>query len=249
MIIKYQALTMQGQGRTNNEDCYSVLPDDGLFMVSDGMGGHNAGEVASNIAINAVAYYLRQNAGHKPADILLEEAVSYANEQILTDSRKSDGHQNMGATLAAVWQQDDLLYVAHVGDSRVYVFNDEQARSLTRDHSLVGDLLREGVITAQQAINHPQKNVLTRALGVEEQVLPDISVFEQPIPGFLLICSDGLSAYLPMEKVLPHIAARVKPEQMLPVLAELAKEAGSNDDITGVLLWQTEDTEEVSGND
>lgn len=253
MIIRHEALSLQGQGRANNEDCYSVLPEQGLFMVSDGMGGHNAGEVASRLAVNTCAEFLAENAGEKEPDELLEQAIDEANKRIFADSSQSEEHRNMGATIVMVWHREKLLYVAHVGDSRVYVFNSEHARSLTNDHSVVGEMLREGIISPEQAINHPKKNILTRALGVEEKVSPDISAFELPIPGYILLCSDGISAYLPMEKLLPQIAAKVKREQILPVLAELAKEAGSRDDITGVLLWEdqedTENTEEASAND
>lgn len=241
MIIKHEALSRQGQGRANNEDCYCVLPEQSLYIVSDGMGGHNAGEVASRLAVDTCAAYLTENGDSDEPDAILERAIAAANEKIYADSTASEEHRNMGATLAMVWKKEQLLYVAHVGDSRVYVFNREQARALTNDHSVVGEMVREGLISAEQAINHPKKNILTRALGVEESVSPDISAFELPIPGYLLLCSDGISAYLPMEKLLPTLAAKVKPGQMLPVLAELAKEAGSRDDITGVLLWEEED--------
>lgn len=240
--MQYATFTSQGKGRVNNEDCLLVLPEAGLFMVADGMGGHLAGEVASQIAVNAVADYLRQteqepNAG---AELRLHRAVAYANSRIYADSRRREEHCNMGSTLALVWQQQDLVYLAHIGDSRIYHFNQEHARQLTQDHSVVGKLLQEGAITPEEALNHPKKNVLTRALGVEEKVQADVRIFQLPLPGFLLLCTDGLSARLPMTTVLPQVAAKVSPEQMLPVLAELAKEAGSQDDITCVLLWQKE---------
>lgn len=240
MIIKHEALSHQGQGRANNEDYFCVLPEQDLYIVSDGMGGYNAGEVASRLAVDTCAAYLAENSDSDEPDVLLEQAITAANGAIFADSMAREEHRNMGATIAAVWKKEQLLYVAHVGDSRVYVFNREHARALTEDHSVVVEMVREGLISADQAINHPKKNMLTRALGVEETVVPDISAFELPIPGYLLLCSDGISAYLPMEKLLPTLAAKVKPKQMLPVLAELAKEAGSRDDITGILLWEEE---------
>jgi protein phosphatase len=248
MTINYKTFTVCGKSRANNEDCLLALPEAGLFMISDGMGGHLAGEVASRLAVDAVAQYLAdsENSGKAP-DIRLEEAISYANSQIYEDSRNSEEHFNMGATAAIVWQLGDRLYIAHVGDSRVYVFNREHARQLTQDHSLVGEMLREGSISPSEALKHPKKNVLTRALGVEESVQPDISVFELPIPGNLLICTDGLSSYLPMETVLPQVAAMVSREQALPVLAELAKEAGSTDDITCILLWEEKENRKEEG--
>lgn len=246
MIIKHEALSRQGQGRANNEDFYCVLPNEGLFIVSDGMGGHNAGEVASHLAVEVCAQYLTENSDKDEPDVLLEAAIAAANDKIYADSSQSEEHRNMGATIAIVWHKNNHLYVAHVGDSRVYVFNREQARALTDDHSVVGEMLREGLISAEQAVNHPKKNILTRALGVEPAVMPDISAFELPIPGYLLLCSDGISAYLPMEQLLPQLADKVKSEQVLPVLAELAKEAGSRDDITGVLLWEEQDMQDNS---
>lgn len=240
--MQYATFTSQGKGRVNNEDCLRVLPESGLFMVADGMGGHLAGEVASQIAVDAVADYLQQAEADPAAsaELRLHRAVAYANSLIYADSCRREEHCNMGSTLALVWQQQQLVYLAHIGDSRIYHFNQEHARQLTQDHSVVGQMLQKGSITPEEALHHPKRNVLTRALGVEEKVQADVRIFQLPLPGFLLLCTDGLSAYLPMNTVLPQVAARVKPEQMLPVLAELAKEAGSQDDITCVLLWQEE---------
>lgn len=238
MSIDYLTFTACGRSRTNNEDCFKAVPESGFFMVADGMGGHLAGEVASNLAVEAVAKHLLQREWASPRQGLLE-AIAYANSQIFSDAQSRDEHCNMGSTMALAWQQQDLMYIAHVGDSRVYVFNSEQARRLTQDHSVVGELLRDGLISEEEAINHPEKNVLNRALGVEEHVQAEVGAFELPIPGFLLLCTDGLSGYLPLQTVLPQVAAKVEREQILPVLAELAKEAGSNDDITCMLLWET----------
>ena len=238
--MRYATFTVRGQGRTNNEDCLRVLPEAGLFMVADGMGGHLAGEVASQIAVEAMADYLLKIAPQEPSEIRLHKAVNYANKLIYADSSQREEHCNMGSTLALVWQQQQLVYLAHIGDSRIYHFNQEHVRQLTSDHSVVEQMLREGAITPEEALNHPKKNMLTRALGAEEKVQADVRIFQLPLPGFLLLCTDGLSSYLPMPTVLPQVAARVSPEQMLPVLAELAKEAGSKDDITCILLWQPE---------
>lgn len=247
--LVYETITCCGVSRDNNEDCLCVIPEHNIFMVADGMGGHLAGEVASSLTVNAVADYLHQvleqvgsrpNQPDRPIEVLIDEAVQYANTRVFYNSHTSEECANMGSTLALAWQNDDRLYIAHVGDSRAYIFNRKQARQLTNDHSLVGDLLREGAITPLQALTHPKKNVLTRALGVEEQVKVDIQVFELPLPGFLLLCTDGMSSYLAMETVLPQVAASAEPGQILPILAELAKESGSNDDITGILLWKGE---------
>ena len=235
--MEYATLTVRGKGRANNEDCLRVLPEAGLFMVADGMGGHLAGEVASKIAVEAISDYLLQNQSQTP-ETRLRSAIAYANGKIYVDSQNREEHCNMGSTIALVWQQQERVYLAHIGDSRIYHFNQGQARQLTNDHSLVGQMLRNGTITPNEAINHPKKNVLTRALGVEANVQPDLRIFELPLPGFLLLCTDGLSSYLPMTTVLPQVAAKVRSEQILPVLAELAKEAGSQDDITCILLWQ-----------
>ncbi len=243
MKIAYETLTCRGKRRENNEDRLQVLPQDNIFIVADGMGGHLAGEVASSLTVEAIAGHLRQalqQTDGRPPEVLLDEAVQLANARVFNDSQTSEQHSNMGSTVTLAWQKEDRLYIAHVGDSRAYIFNNRQARQLTHDHSLVGNLLREGAITPQEALNHPQKNILTRALGVEEKVKVDIQVFELPLPGFLLLCTDGLSSYLAMETVLPQVADSVEPGQILPVLAELAKESGSNDDITGILLWEEE---------
>ena len=243
MKIAYKTLTCRGKRRENNEDRLLVLPENNVFMVADGMGGHQAGEIASRLTVETIAEHIGQalqQADERPLEVLIDEAIQSANSRVFKDSQTSEEYANMGSTVALAWQNEDRLYIAHVGDSRAYIFNKKQARQLTNDHSLVGNLLREGAITPQEALNHPQKNILTRALGVEEKVKADIQVFELPLPGFLLLCTDGLSSYLAMETVLPQVAESLESDQILPVLAELAKESGSNDDITGILLWQEE---------
>ena len=252
MELRTITLSLQGKSRTNNEDSYYADAQLKLMLVADGMGGHQAGEVASSIAVEAVVKSLSQVATEQftqPADteetIILpkfspEEAMRaafyYANDQIYSYAQERPELNHMGSTLTAAWVVGDDLYIGHVGDSRAYFFGNEVSQ-LTIDHSVAGELLREGGITKAEAAEHPKKHMLTRALGVEHRVEVDVYHYVWPAQSVLLLCSDGLSDHLDLESILDQIDVTKDKTDILAALVKMAEDAGSLDDITGVLAW------------
>ncbi len=243
--------TDRGRKRLNNEDSIGVYDDLGLYVVADGMGGHAAGEVASRTAVEAVRASVESGPGMaKGAGQRLFEAVNLANGEVLKRAASDPQLKGMGTTVAAVLlEKDDSggeagagvrsigLALAHVGDSRIYLFRNGDLRRLTRDHSLVEDMVAEGRITPDQARVHPFRNVITRALGTKEDAQADISNLV-PEPGdVLLLCSDGLTGMLEDSKIAEILASNAgSPFVCAEALVKAANEAGGADNISVVVL-------------
>ena len=181
--------TDTGRQRRDNEDsAYVQAP---MFVVADGMGGAQAGEVASRMAIETFEEGLPTSG---PPEARLAELVRSANHRIYDRSRAEQGRAGMGTTLTAAFLDDARLAVAHVGDSRAYLFRDGQLTRLTQDHSLVDELVRQGKLTEEQAAEHPQRSIITRALGPEPEVEVDTWTYPVRAGDVLLLCSDGLTS-------------------------------------------------------
>lgn len=241
-----------GKQRNHNEDALftltTALVSDtrqipfGLYIIADGMGGHQHGEVASAVAIRAMAgYVIRElylplfNTVDRPPRFsvqeTMEKGVEEANEAVL---RKDLGG---GTTLTAALVVGERLTIAHVGDSRAYLIDmDRNIEVLTRDHSFVNRLIELGQITQQEAAVHPQRNVLYRALGQGEPFVPDIITAPLPHPGYLMICSDGLWGVVEQQVILDNIFSAPTPELACRTLAELANAAGGPDNISVILV-------------
>lgn len=243
-------LTDQGRTRDHNEDRVRVeIPQDSrllqakgaLYIVADGMGGHEAGEVASAIAIDVFpqAYYQDTQADLR---ICLQNAVRQANHAVFTRAQQSPGRKGMGTTIVAAAVRNGELYLAHVGDSRAYLLRQGKFEPLTKDHSFVQEQIDAGILTEEMARNHPQKNVITRALGHGPEVTPTIS---GPIPlqpgDRLLLCSDGLSGPL-RDEDMAAILKQHPVRDAVPQLVDLANERGGPDNISVALAlvepWQ-----------
>lgn len=248
--FEYLTCTKCGKTHKNNEDNFLIVPELNLLMVADGMGGYVAGEVASQMAVQLVLQSIKDQLQAKNiamADFsnsevnieiaeILETALAFANNKIFEDSNSHAEHSGMGSTMVLAWFYENELYLAHVGDSRAYFFGDDVCQ-LTKDHTVVAELISRGEITAQEALTHPNKNMLTRALGVIPEVKVDITAVPWHEDDMLLLCSDGMSSHLDMEQALSQIVGHIDRSQILPVLTELAREDGSNDDITSILAW------------
>lgn len=230
-----------GRIRANNEDnLISVVPQDNqllqekgaLFVVSDGMGGHERGEVASELTIQKVKEYYYQD---RQDDIptALQEAIKQANAAIYRASSGS-GASSMGATCVAAVLHDQMLYAANVGDSRVYVLREGQLRQVTRDHSLVAQLVENGEITPAQARTHEKRNVIYRSLGQPEV---EIDLFSEPVQegDTLILCTDGLCNVLEDEE-LRTIVEQHGPEESVQQLIACANEAGGPDNVTAIVV-------------
>ena len=237
------AITDTGMVRQQNQDAYRVevlSPEQMLLILCDGMGGARAGNVASELAAQTfgdVILNALQSAQQADApDKLLEEAVAQANHVVCQRSFDDPGCMGMGTTLVAALVRDGVCHIANVGDSRAYAVSKEGIRRVTRDHSLVEDLVQRGEITPEQARNHPQKNLITRALGVETGTKADLFT-ESCKPGsFLLLCSDGLSNVVTDQEILYEVIHGGEPSDCCKRLLDITLSRGAPDNVTVVLL-------------
>lgn len=235
LFLEHFGVTDAGRVRNNNED--SLLVGDGkdetLFAVADGIGGFEAGEVASSITIDV----LREM---EPGDSF-EEAVREANRRILEAAHNDERLSGMGTTVVAArfsgTQREPVAEVAHVGDSRAYLLRGGELTPVTEDHSLVAELVRSGDLTRAQASNHPQRNLITRALGADEEVEVDSTTLPVRADDRVVLCSDGLSDMVPEDRIREILAASPEdPETPARRLLTAALEAGGTDNITVVVV-------------
>ncbi len=229
--------TDTGRQRRGNEDAALARPP--VFVVADGMGGAKAGEVASQIAVQAFAQGV---GGEGSLEERLASRVQDANAQIHERSRSEHELEGMGTTLTAVYLDDAQISIAHVGDSRAYMLRDGSLRRLTQDHSLVEELKRQGKLTEEQAAEHPQRSIITRALGPERSV--EVDTWSYPVRGgdVLLLCSDGLTAMLSEQQIREILGSTEGLARAADRLIHEANQAGGRDNIT-VVLFRVEEVE------
>lgn len=262
MKITAAGLTDPGQVRKNNEDNYWLDDQIGLMVVADGMGGHAAGEVASQMAVDVVKEQVGNGLktgkipamGERPIHLsdraqLLATTVQMANEIIYSSAQDRVEKRGMGTTLVAVLADKKSFAVANVGDSRLYLFRAGKLSQVTRDHSLVQEQVSKGLMTAEQAEQSDLKNVLTRALGVGPEV--DVDVDEHPLlPGdLLLLCTDGLCKMMEDGVIESELQKMTTPADMCVRLVKLANDRGGKDNVT-VIVAQAERSglwEQMSG--
>ncbi|NLW24649.1 MAG: Stp1/IreP family PP2C-type Ser/Thr phosphatase [Clostridia bacterium] len=231
------SLTEIGLVRKANEDKFLADKKRGLFIVADGMGGHEAGELASSLAIKTLDEFLTLETITNNDGQVLKDAVEIANRVIYNEAKSKSMCKGMGTTITAAIFKDYKLYIAHIGDSRAYLIRDGNIRLLTKDHSLVGELIRQGELTPQEAENHPHRNILTRALGTEPVV--EIDLLEMVIqPGdILLLCTDGLSNFVNDQEILTEVVNNGNNlKNTVNNLVQLALKRGGLDNITVVLV-------------
>ncbi|MFC1833995.1 Stp1/IreP family PP2C-type Ser/Thr phosphatase [Thermodesulfobacteriota bacterium] len=229
--------TCVGKKRKVNQDGLLVDQELGLFIVADGMGGHNAGEVASSIAVKVVSETVRD--GLKlDTDIstLLEESVQRAHRSIFDDSMKHHDRRDMGTTVTVALVQGDYVRICHVGDSRAYLVANGRIEALTKDHTFVGDWVAEGRITPEEARTHPARHGLTMALGVDDDVEPEVGKVAWHNGQCLLLCSDGLTEILEDSTILEIIESSGDPDVACKELVAQTRNRGGDDDITVILV-------------
>ena len=230
--VQVCALTDVGKVRAVNQDALVVDEELLLYGVADGMGGHNGGETASAGARDGVIAALQ---GKEPSLDALRDAITAANAAIFQQQAADESLSGMGTTLSVIWMSEHFVYLGHVGDSRVYRFREGKLEQMTDDHSLVGELVRAGYLTPEEAENHPQKNVILRAVGTEEGIDVDLAVEERKPGDLWLICSDGLHGLVKdsqMEAILSVNTA----EAAAKLLMDAALAAGGRDNISVVLV-------------
>ena len=230
-----------GIARDHNEDAILVQEDDGrgyfLGLVCDGMGGHNAGEVASAIAIEVISEHLQEHFGHKDTAELLDEAFSAANRRIDQQADLNPDARGMGCTAVMVLGVRNKCWVAHAGDSRAYLVDaDGKMRHLTSDHTMVQEMVDNGLITSEQAAVHPYRGRISRCLGHgKNKGQPTINEFDLTRGDNVLLCSDGLSDVVAEEEISALVGQR-DPRSSCRRLVEAANKAGGPDNVSAVVL-------------
>ena len=235
MICAYKTETGR---RLTNQDCIGV-PEKGekpVFIVADGMGGHRAGNVASLLAVEAISEYIGNISGPTRIQQLLQQSISAANKKIFDTGADEECYMGMGTTVVMTYVTPEKFYYAHVGDSRLYYFNGTKLLKLTKDHSFVEELVDSGMISPAEAFRHPQRNILTRAVGTSRYVKSDTAARSWNPGDILMLCSDGLYGSIPrsgMEKILIENSDL---NEACEMLVQLAYENGSKDNITVMLI-------------
>jgi protein phosphatase len=236
--IDYGTHTHQGRVRTSNEDSYAANAKNRIFLVADGMGGHAAGEIASQIAASTVEelVFSRRNSDSQPEETLRLAALE-ANSRIYDTQRKKPELAGMGSTLTILSFRDDRYYIAHVGDSRAYLLRNGTLDQLTRDHSLVWHLFESGVLRKDELASHPQKNLITRSIGPHPQVEIDLERGDAREGDIYLLCSDGLTDVVSDENIRAILSDTAKsPQQLGETLVNAANRGGGPDNITVVVV-------------
>ena len=243
--MKATAMSSVGKVRKSNEDFFGICDETpSFYMVADGMGGHKAGAIASKEAVGYVSEhlkkYLEPEVTIPEIEGILYQSIIRANKRVFEKSLKEEACSGMGTTLtvAVPVQREKKMAIAHIGDSRAYMIDKDRIYQVTSDHSLVQELVKKGDITEQEAKEHPQRNVITRALGTENEVRPDVfSVdFTFASAHYLLLCSDGLSNALEIEEIQKIIQETENIETACKELIDKANERGGQDNITVLIV-------------
>lgn len=239
--MKIYSITDPGKVRSSNQDAFfagELIPDAAFAIVCDGMGGANAGNVASETAVKVITDYILRSYRAKmdsfDIEKMLKNAIVSANIDVYDMSLKDATLSGMGTTVVAALIHNDEAVIAHVGDSRAYLV-DDSLQQLTRDHSVVQSLVESGKITPEDAKVHPRKNVITRALGAEENVVVDSMQLVLKEGQTLLLCTDGLTGYAESDEIF-NIFKTTDAELVPEKLVELAINGGGGDNITAVTL-------------
>jgi len=243
-----------GRKRDHNEDSFVVRPTDGLFIVADGMGGHLGGDRASRMAVDLVAEELEHTLlgaaapappvaaapEEAPAALALRAAARAAGAAIYEVAQGDEHLQGMGTTLTALFFRHGRAHVAHVGDSRAYLFRDGRVEQLTEDHSWIAEQVRAGLLSEEEARDSKFKHIITRSVGFERDVQVDISAVPVLMGDCYLVCSDGLSNFVEADE-LAHIMTGAFYSRVPEMLVDLANERGGDDNITVVLVYVAND--------
>jgi serine/threonine protein phosphatase PrpC len=239
-VLHYSAAAVSDRGRKrpSNEDAFGFSVEDGVYVVCDGMGGAAAGEVASSVAVDEVLHLLAGRARNDLANLpgAVEAAITAANDAIFSRAQRNKRLTGMGTTLVALAVEESRAWVLNIGDSRCYRVRKGLLELLTLDHSLVEEQVRMGRMTKAEAQRSPLKNVITRALGTQGSVTPDIFGLEAEPRDLFLLCTDGLTRELPDQVIASLLAADSPLDELCARLVEAAKKAGGHDNITCLLV-------------
>lgn len=235
-------VTDRGLKRQNNEDCFLLLPDRGIYVVADGMGGHNAGEVASRKAVEFISgYFSPELVDRMRRDPLavkshLTASLLEVHEVITALSGKKEVYKGMGTTLALAFLHKDLLHTCHVGDSRVYIAGEHGMRQVTSDHSEVWKLVQDGILSVDEARRSPLRNKINQAIGAPFPIKPEYNCLPLGKSDIILLCSDGLWDMLCDSEIYEIVVRSDTLKQAAKELVKAANERGGDDNITVVLV-------------
>nr|WP_242656561.1 Stp1/IreP family PP2C-type Ser/Thr phosphatase [Ruminiclostridium hungatei] len=240
IVLRYGIRTDRGLKRQLNEDNCNVLVGypgiPACFVIADGMGGHKCGEVASKMAVDSVCnLLLKADWGQENISGMLSAIITSVNDEIYNFSILDEATQGMGTTLIITVLKNRKLYIGHVGDSRVYIIKDDSIEKITWDHSFIEELVKNGSITKDEAINHPKKNLITRAVGCEPGL--QVDTYEQDVKeeDVILLCTDGLTNMLSEEEILEIIRNNEEPQNACDTLVQNANNSGGEDNITVIV--------------
>ncbi|MSS43864.1 Stp1/IreP family PP2C-type Ser/Thr phosphatase [Anaerosalibacter bizertensis] len=235
--------TDKGKVRKNNQDSYFVSEDTELplFIVADGMGGHKAGEVASNMAVEIVKdFFIEKKEEFKKNKVdiskFIRSVVEKANTIIYKKSIENDEFHGMGTTITMAYISEDKLYIGHVGDSRAYLLRNNKFIQITEDHSLVAEMVKKGSISEEEAECHPQRNIITRAIGTDEEVITDIIVEDIYKDDILLLCTDGLTNMMNDDEIKEILINKIDLQKNCNSLVKKANRLGGIDNVTVIAI-------------
>lgn len=240
MEFEFYAVTHAGLVRDNNEDYCSIPVNEGdqpLAIVADGMGGHKSGEVASKMAVETFAkYFCNEEAMQLSTGDRLLYALKEANTAVFTASKEKISLSHMGTTFNACYVEGEKAFIVNVGDSRAYHIRNGQVIQVTQDHSMVQELIMKQVITPDEAINHPQKNIITRAIGIDPEVIGDLYIREIASGDYIMLCSDGLTSHVNVDELGLMFDSSCTLESIANTLKDLALMQGGSDNVTIVVI-------------
>ncbi|TXF09950.1 Stp1/IreP family PP2C-type Ser/Thr phosphatase [Pelomicrobium methylotrophicum] len=243
------SVTDAGMVRTHNEDSVGTLPEQGIAILADGMGGYNAGEVASGIAVSLISAELSQalaqrdpaaidpESGRPLAEIMLRDEIRRANASVYQAAQSQPQYAGMGTTLVVTLFFDNRVAIGHIGDSRTYRLRGEQLTQITKDHSLLQEQIDSGMISREEARRSCHKNLVTRALGIDPEVEPEIHVHDVQSEDIYLLCSDGLNDMVEDEEIrLTLLALRSNLPLAAHQLVQMANDNGGRDNVSVILI-------------
>ncbi len=233
--------TDKGKKRDRNEDSLFVLPQEEIYIVADGVGGQNSGEIASMMAVKGIIEYIKE----KPLSCIADEeslkeyfldCMRCVNQMIYDTAGESQENAGMATTVVLLHLVKNNAYFINIGDSRAYIFRDGVLSQVTEDHTYVNELVKDGSITIAQAESHPRKNMITRALGGGKKIFPDFYRFETQKNDIIILCTDGLYGELSLEEICSMTAASDSMSELSRDLIRCANQSGGNDNITVICL-------------
>ena len=231
-------ITDIGNARSLNEDFVLIDENDRykLYIVCDGIGGHNAGEIASEETSMLIKNYIREFYEQPIAENILKSAILKANEEVYRLSNDTKAYEGMGTTITCALVEGNQCIFGHIGDSAAFIIKNNSIYKITKDHSLVQELVDRGTITEDEMASHPNKNIITRSLGSKSDVEVDIFIIETKNYDKCIICTDGLADYVKMEEILEIVLEENNEERALEKMVSLAKKRGGRDNISALIF-------------